>query len=87
MILNLKRVDWNSLVKKLDERKLDAVMLGWGGGAVDNNPKQIWHSASTQPGGSNYIEYKNPEVDKLIDQGIQIHDRQKRIKVYNKIYS
>lgn len=84
--MEIKLVEWNSFVKALDERKFDAVSLGWGGGSVDNDPKQIWHSESAQAGGSNFINYKNPEVDKLIDLGRQELDRAKRIKIYQEIY-
>lgn len=84
--MEIKLVEWNSFVKALDERKFDAVSLGWGGGSVDNDPKQIWHSESAQAGGSNFISYKNPEVDKLIDLGRQELDRAKRIMIYQEIY-
>ncbi len=84
--VELKLVEWNTLVKLLDEGNFDAVTLGWGGGSVDHDPKQIWHSSSARKGGSNFIAYKNPEVDKLIDEARQILDRDERIKKYKKIY-
>lgn len=82
----LSLVEWNSFVKALDERKFDAVSLAWSGGSVDIDPKQIWHSASAQPGGSNFNSYSNPEVDKLIDQGREELDRAKRIKIFQQVY-
>ena len=84
--MEIKIVEWNTFVKALDDKKFDAVMLGWGGGSVDNDPKQIWHSSSAQAGGSNFISYANPTVDKLIDEGRQELDRNKRIQIYQKIY-
>lgn len=85
--MNLQMLEWNALMKNLDERKFDAVAMAWGGGAVDNNPKQIWHSDSIKAGGSNRTGYSNPEVDKLIDEGIAELDKKKRIKIYRKIYA
>ncbi len=76
--LELKPIEWNSFVKLLDEGKFDAVRMAWGGGSVDPDLKQIWHSSSRN-GGSNRIGYSNPEVDKLIDQARRIHDRSQRI--------
>ncbi|MCB0361172.1 MAG: peptide ABC transporter substrate-binding protein [Bdellovibrionales bacterium] len=84
--MEIKIVEWNGFVKALDERKFDAVSLGWSAGSVDNDPKQIWHSESSQSGGSNFISYNNPKVDKLIDEGRQELDREKRITIYKKIY-
>lgn len=86
IIMNLKLVEWNSLVKALDEQSFDAVTLAWGGGSVDNDPKQIWHSESAKPGGSNFISYSNKRVDKLIDEGRKELDRNKRMKMWQEIY-
>ena len=83
----LKRIEWNSFLKLLDEKKFEAVRLGWGGGSVDLDPKQIWHSSSSTTGGSNFISYKNKEVDRLIDEGRQIYDKKKRIKIFQKVYA
>ncbi len=84
MIINI--VDWNALMKAVDERKFDATIMSWGGGYVDPDPTQIWHSKSSKGAGSNYISYSNPEVDALIEKGIKILDKKERIKVYHKIH-
>ncbi len=86
IVMNLQMLEGNAMFKNLDEHKFDAVAMGWGGGAVDNNPKQVWHSSSIK-GGSNYFGYSNPEVDKLIDAGIAELDKKKRIEIYRKIYA
>ena len=81
-----KYLEWNSFVKLLDDKKFDGMTLAWGGGSVDIDPKQIWHSASVVSGGSNFIGYKNPEVDKLIDEARGTMDKKKRIPILRKIY-
>jgi microcin C transport system substrate-binding protein len=85
--MNLQLLEWNALLKNLDERKFDAVALGWGGGSVDLDPKQIWHTDSMKDGGSNRVGYSNKEVDKLIDEGAAELDKKKRIKIYRKVYA
>ncbi len=85
--MNLQLLEWNALLKNMDERKFDAVAMGWGGGSVDLDPKQIWHTDSSKDGGSNRIGYSNPEVDKLIDQGAAELDKKKRIEIYRKVYA
>lgn len=84
--MEIKYLEWNSFLKLVDEGNFDAVAMAWGGGSVDPNPKQIWHSASAVPGGSNFIAYKNPEVDKMIDEAILENDKPKRIKLLKKVY-
>lgn len=84
--LEIKNIDWNSFVKALDEKKFDAVTMAWAGGSVHMNPKQIWHSESSMEGGSNFISYKNPKVDKLIDEAIVTLSMKDRIPMYQVIY-
>lgn len=84
--MEIKFLEWNSFLKLLDEGNFDAVSLGWGGGSVDPDPKQIWHSSSATAGGSNFIGYKNPEVDKLIDAARQEPNRAKRVKLLQDVY-
>jgi len=85
--VKIKVIEWNSFIKKLDERSFQAVRLGWGGGSVDWDPKQIWHSDSIKGAGSNFISYSNPKVDKLIDTARITLDKKKRTKILNDVYS
>ncbi len=84
--IKLKNIEWNSFIKLLDERNFEAVRLAWGGGSVEIDQKQIWHSSSISGAGSNFIGYSNPEVDRLIDQARQIHDRNQRIILNRRAY-
>ncbi len=85
--MNLKFIEWNSFIQLLDEKKFEAVVLGWGGGSVDLDPKQIWHSSSANKGGSNFISYKNKKVDKLIEKARLQLNRDDRVKTLRKVYS
>lgn len=85
--LELKLLEWNSFIKAVDERKTQLWAMGWGGGDVEGDPKQIYHSSSSGKGGSNYGSYSNPEVDKLIDQGRGELDPNKRNEIFKKAYT
>lgn len=84
--LDLKYLEWNSFLKLVDEGNFDAVTMAWGGGSVDPDPKQIWHSSSAVPGGSNFINFKNPEIDKLIDEARIEPVKAKRVKLLKEVY-
>lgn len=84
--VNVRFLEWNSFIQLLNERKFEAVRLGWSGGSVDWDPKQIWHSESANASGSNFINYNNPKVDKLIDESRKLLDKEKRIKKLRKVY-
>jgi peptide/nickel transport system substrate-binding protein/microcin C transport system substrate-binding protein len=83
--MDIKYMEWNSFIKMLDEKNFDAVSLAWSA-SVDWDPKQIWHSTSAVAGGSNFISYKNTEVDKLIDSARVEVDRKKRITALRRVY-
>ena len=84
--LDLKYLEWNSFVKTIDDGTFDMISMAWGGGDVESDPKQIWHSESIGKGGSNYIGYSNKEADKLIDEARGELDPQKRTAVFKKVY-
>jgi ABC-type transport system substrate-binding protein len=84
--VNVKVVEWNSFVKLLDERKFEAVRLAWGGGDLDWDPKQIWHSSSIANSGSNFVSYNNPKVDKLIDEARVMMDKAPRVKKLREVF-
>ncbi|MCC2679672.1 MAG: peptide transporter periplasmic protein [Pseudobdellovibrio sp.] len=85
--IELKFLEWNSFIKTVDERKMQLWAMGWGGGDVEGDPKQIYHSSSAGKGGSNYGSYSNPEVDKLIDQARGELDPAKRGAMFKKVYN
>lgn len=84
--IEVKFVEWNAFLKLIDERKFEAAALSWSGGDLDWDPKQIWHSDSIAGGGSNFISYKNPKVDKLIDEARVIMDKKERVKRLREVY-
>jgi peptide/nickel transport system substrate-binding protein/microcin C transport system substrate-binding protein len=84
--MTILQLEWNAFIKKLEERDFDAAGLAWGRGSNNIDPRQIWHSESAQPGGSNFNSYANPEVDKLIDAiGLEF-DKNKRAVLTKKVY-
>lgn len=83
--MEIKYLEWNSFIKIMDEGKFDALSLAWMT-TVEFDPKQIWHSSSAVKGGSNFIHYKVPEVDKLIDQARAELNREKRVSLLRKVY-
>ncbi|MCY4512374.1 MAG: peptide-binding protein [Bdellovibrionales bacterium] len=84
--LNIKMLDWTAFLKVMDDRKFDAVMLGWSAPSIDLDPKALWHSESSRKKGYNFISYSNPKVDALIDKGRKQLNRQERIKTFREVY-
>ena len=77
--VNLIQKEWNLFIEEVSTKKnFDAVLLGWTGGLF-STPKQMFHSTSME-GGSNFVSYKNDEIDKLIDSTLYEFSNEKRDK-------
>jgi ABC-type transport system substrate-binding protein len=64
--MQIERVEWSAFLKRMNDHDFDATMLMWGGDAR-MDPTQVWHSSSID-GGSNFISYRNSEINRLIEQ-------------------
>lgn len=83
--LSIRALDVPALFKDIDERNFELIFMGWGGGNIHPDPKQIWHSESIAHGGSNMVGYSNPKVDQLIEKANLEFDRKKRAKMLQEI--
>lgn len=84
--MEIRRLDWAVFLKNVQDWSFDACLLGW---ALDPDPDhyQIWHSSMADvKGSSNHVGYKNPEVDRLIEQAREEFDKQKRIQIIHQIH-
>lgn len=85
--VKISAIEWQALLHEfIDKRKFDAIIMGW---ALSRDPDSydIWHSSKTKEGEFNFISYNNPEVDKLLLEGRQTFDIEKRKEIYHKIHA
>jgi ABC-type transport system substrate-binding protein len=77
---------WGSMLQRLQKKEFDACMLGWFLN-WEQDPFQIWHGSQADvPNTSNSIGYKNPEVDRLIEQLRGTLDKAEQIKLCHEIH-
>ena len=85
--VKVQTIIWQAFINEfIDKRNFQAVILGW---TIPTDPDitNVWHSASAREGGLNFIGYKNPEVDRLIEEGRETFDQEKRKEIYQKIHA
>jgi peptide/nickel transport system substrate-binding protein len=78
----LREVDWSILLQRIDRFDYDAVILGWVMSVQEPDLYQIWHSSQSVPGGSNYVSFRNAEVDRILEEYRREFDEQRRIALY-----
>jgi len=84
--VNIRILEWAVFLDKfVKERQFEAIILGWG---LSRDPDcyDIWHSSKTKPGEFNFINYSNPEVDRLLEEGRRIFEREKRRQIYHQVH-
>lgn len=80
-------IEWSSFLSNyVDKKNFDAVVMGWQL-TLDPDQYSIWHSSQTKDGEFNFIGYKNPAVDKLLEQGREEFDPAKRLAIYRKFHA
>ncbi len=83
--VKIRVVEWASFLSQfVDKGNFEAIILGW---TISPDPDlfDIWHSSKTGPKELNFIGYKNPEVDRLLEEGRGTFDMEKRRRCYYRI--
>lgn len=83
--VEIRTVEWAAFLKEfVDKGRFDAIILGW---TIVQDPDiyDIWHSSKAQPGGLNFVGYKNAEMDELLERGRRMLDQKKRRPLYERI--
>jgi len=84
--MQLDPLEFSVLVQRLEQQTFDAIILRWGGGAVESDIRQMFHSSQTNKGGDNVMNYRNPELDRLIDKARSTVDSEKRFPLWQKCH-
>ncbi len=84
--VQISPVKWALMLEKLHKKEFDACMLGWAL-SWKSDLYQIWHSSQAEVmESSNAIGYKNPALDKLIEEVRITMDPNKRNKLYREMH-
>lgn len=83
--VHIRTVEWAAFIKEFVQTgRFDALILGW---TITQDPDiyDVWHSSKAKPGGLNFIDYKNKEVDSLLTEARSLTDRSKRKVLYDRM--
>ena len=81
--LKLNTMEFVSSLDAADKGNFTAYMVGWTGRPdVDGNLRDLLYTGA----GTNYVGYKNPAFDTLLDQGRSTGDMASRMASYTKIF-
>jgi len=78
----LEQIEGNTFYDRLRKKDFEASLAGWSA-ALQVDPTDLWHSGSQYQ--FNSTSYSNPEVDKLIDQGMSEPDTAKSNAIWREL--
>lgn len=74
-------MEWATFISNyVNKKNYDVVILGWSLG-VDPDSYSIFHSSQIKDG-LNFISYRNPRVDRLLEEGRTTIDQSRRKQIY-----
>ena len=79
--MNVKPVESTVLQDLTQKKKFQAYFGGWGSGTDPDSSENIWKTGAMR----NFVNYSNPEVDRLFEEGRRELDRAKRAGKYARI--
>lgn len=77
--------EWSILVGRLNDRKFEATVMGWGGDILQDH-YQIFHSSQIGNRGSNFVGFRNPQADAIMEEARKTLDDDKRNELYRRLH-
>ncbi len=83
--VKIRTVEWSAFIKEfIDKGNFEALVLGWNI-LIEPDLYNVWHSSQSEPGGLNFIGYKDEELDELLDKGRHTMDQAGRKAIYDRV--
>ena len=84
--MDIESAGFSLMLKRMDEREFDAYTGAWGRG-YPPDPYQLWHSSQADvPKGSNYVGFRRPDADSLIEALRETFDPDERTRMLREVH-
>ena len=77
--------EWSIFAERLKKREFDCFIIHWSA-PVLQDPYQLWHSSQVGKSGSNYVGFRNAEVDAIVEEARRTVDEGERDKLYHRFH-
>ena len=79
IVMQPRPTEWSVMIDNLRNKDFDAITLAWTSG-IEVDIFQMFHSSQTVDGGDNFINHRNPELDRLIEAARAEVDETRRMQ-------
>lgn len=83
--VEVRVLEWSAFINDfIDKRRFEVIVLGWSL-SLDPDQFDIWDSSKTGYKQFNFVGYRNPEVDALLEKGRRTFDEAERKRTYDRL--
>lgn len=82
--LTLRKLEFQTMLEKINKRDFQSVMLGWQSG-IESDPYQLWHTSQREKG-HNFTGFGNAETDGIIEKARVTFDANERNALYHRFH-
>ena len=83
--MTISNVEGTAFFDRVMKGDFQAAMLAWTNDP-DPDPYSLFHSSQVPPAGLNIVNYRNAEVDLLLERGRREFDRSRRTQIYHQLH-
>ncbi len=83
--MEIRSFDWGTFYGDIKSGRFQLYSLAWVGIKLPDIFRYVFHSQAVPPGGANRGRYRNPEVDRLIEQAEGEPDLERQARIYRRI--
>lgn len=79
--------EWNVFIGQyVMPGNFDVIALGWSGG-LNFDKRQLFHGNFAPPRGLNFVGYKNPKADALMERILNVYDHDEQVELSHEIFN
>lgn len=82
IVMKPNPTEWSVMVEDIQQKNFDAITLAWTSG-IEIDIYQMFHSSQTVEGGDNFSNYRNAELDAVIEAARAEVDEDKRMALWH----
>jgi ABC-type transport system substrate-binding protein len=85
--IKVQAFEWTVFLEEFAEvSNFDAIVLAWGGGAINPDQHTIWHSSQTHPHEQNHVGYESARADELIMKIRTSYDQDETVRLAHQLH-
>lgn len=86
IIMQIRSLEWSAFYDRIEERAFEAMCSGYRTSPIFEDPYRKWHSSLAEATSNNKPGYKNPEVDRFLEQVRLEFDETERYNILKAVH-